>query len=146
MSIDALDRQVTWTEVQKEPSRVAEMVDSGDVWVTRRGGATPFVLTLPTRAKGAQHVASTAARALRNILVHSETEIIIDFLRDELPWLDLTPERHLKTFAVDFTRAIEIAAELNRWEVMDQVLHGVEGDRGHLRGPGSQRASGGPIR
>lgn len=27
------------------------------------------------------------------------------------------------TFVEEFTRAIEIAAQLNRWEVMDQVLH-----------------------
>jgi hypothetical protein len=122
MSTDALERQVTWTEVQKEPSRIAEMVDSGDVWVTRRGGATPFVLTLSTRAQGARHVASTAARALRNVLRQSDATIVIEVLRDDFPWLDLIPEEHLTAFALEFTRAIEIAVELGRWEVMDQVL------------------------
>src|SRR5262249_17097664 len=123
MSTDALERQVTWTEVQKEPSRVAEMVDSGDVWVTRRGGATPFVLTLSTPAQGARVVASTPARAPRNVLRHSEASVVIDVLREDFPWLDLIPERHLPAFAQEFTRAIETAAELGRWEVMDQVLH-----------------------
>jgi len=59
---------------QRDPKSVAALADEGDVGVRRRGGAA-LLLTREDRVQSASEGAISAARALRNVLVHLPPEV-----------------------------------------------------------------------
>ncbi len=115
-------REVQWSEVQRDPKGVAELVDQKDVRVRRRDGA-PLLLTREDRTASSSEGAVTAARALRNVLHHLSPDALIDLLTDEFPWISLLPEGSRSSFAVDFVQNFRISADLGQWAALDQTVH-----------------------
>ena len=114
-------REVQWSDLQRDPKSVAELADAGDVRVRRRDGAN-LLLIREDRISAAGAGAVTAARALRNLLVHLPAEQFVGSLVDEFPWLHYLPASEIKEFCVDFVRGALAAAELGQWEVLEQVI------------------------
>jgi hypothetical protein len=113
--------EVQWSDLQRDPKGVARMADEGDVRVRRRDGA-PLLLTREDRA-GANDVGSfTAARALRNALVHLPAGRAAEVLRDEFPWIDQLEPHDITLFVGDFTRAVHASAELGDWTALAQTV------------------------
>jgi len=113
--------EVQWSELQRDPKSVAAMVDAGDVRVRRRDGAT-LLLTREDRVAASTEGAMSAARALRNVLVHLKPAEIAEALTEEFPWLELLPVDSLAEFAADFVKATRVSAELGQWSVLAQTL------------------------
>jgi hypothetical protein len=113
--------EVRWSELQRDPKGVAALADKGDVRVRRRDGV-PLLLVREDRASSAAEGALTAARALRNVLVHLSPEDATVSLNEEFPWVELLPEVDRRQFAADFVRAVQASAELGQWSVLAQVI------------------------
>lgn len=113
--------EVQWSELQRDPKGVAALADRGDVRVRRRDGV-PLLLVREDSVTSSAAGAVTAARALRNALVHLSAEGTVDALTEEFPWADLLPEADRRRFAADFVRAVQASAELGRWAILAQVL------------------------
>jgi hypothetical protein len=114
-------REVQWSELQRDPKSVAALADSGDVRVRRRDGAA-LLLMREDRVNAAGEGAFTAARALRNILVHLPLDAAMAALSEEFPWLSLLPGEELPQFVADFSRAAQISAELGQWSVLAETV------------------------
>ena len=114
-------KEVQWSELQRDPKSVAALADSGDVRVRRRDGAA-LLLMREDRVNAAGEGAFTAARALRNILVHLPPDAALAALAEEFPWLDLLPLAELPQFVADFTRSAQIAAEVGQWSVLAETV------------------------
>jgi hypothetical protein len=114
-------KEVQWSELQRDPKGVAALADSGDVRVRRRDGAA-LLLMREDRVRATGEGAFAAARALRNVLVHSSPEVARAALTDEFPWLDLLPPADVAQFVSDFTRSAMIAAELGEWSVLAETV------------------------
>lgn len=114
--------EVQWSELQRDPKSVAQLVDAaGDVRVRRRDGVA-LVLSREDRSTANETGALTAARALRNALVHLAPEASAAVLRDEFPWVDLLPSAERAEFTVDFVRAVQISAELGNWHALARTV------------------------
>jgi hypothetical protein len=134
--------EIQWTELQRDPKHVSELVDKGDVRVKRRDGAD-LLLTREDRSSSLRDGAVGMARALRSMLVHSP-EAGRAALVDQYAWLDVLPPEAVDEFALEFARAAEAAADLGQWEVVAQLLRAwkataaIEADpdlRARLRAP-----------
>lgn len=110
-----------WSELQRDPKSVAEQTDKGAVRVRRRG-KTPLLLLQEDEVALATEGAATAARALRGLLKRLDADEIAAMLSDTFSWVDVLPEDDRKEFATDFGRAFEVAAELERWNVLTQTV------------------------
>lgn len=64
----------------------------------------------------------TAARALRNLLVHVEPETAATALIDEFPWADVLPKEDRVRFVTDFVRAFQASAEMGQWTSLAQTV------------------------
>lgn len=117
----AATTEVQWSELQRDPKSVAALADSGDVRVRRRDGAA-LLLTREDRVTAAGEGAIAAIRALRNILAHLPSDVAVEALAEEFPWLSLLPAESLPHFVADFVRAAQVSAELGQWSVLAQVL------------------------
>lgn len=113
--------EVQWSELQRDPKGVAALADQGDVRVRRRDGV-PLLLVREDRASSATEGALTAARALRNALVHLSPEVAVEVLNEEFPWVELLPVADRRRFSADFVRAVQASAELGQWSVLAQVI------------------------
>lgn len=112
---------VQWSELQRDPTRVAALADDHDVRVRRRDGA-PLILSREDRTEAVTAGAQTAARALRSLMARTGAAEAGKGLEEEFPWLDQLSADDLAEFVRDFTRAVQASAELRDWSVMDQVL------------------------
>jgi hypothetical protein len=74
------------------------------------------------RVSAAGEGAFTAARALRNVLIHLPLEDAAAALTEEFPWLTLLPREELPHFIADFTRSAQIAAEVGQWSVLAEAV------------------------
>lgn len=110
-----------WSELQRDPKGVAALADRGDVRVRRRDGAA-LLLTREDRASSSAEGAVTAARALRNLLVHVEPETAATALIDEFPWADVLPKEDRVRFVTDFVRAFQASAEMGQWTSLAQTV------------------------
>jgi len=113
-------QEIQWTELQRDPKHVSELVDQGDVRVKRRDGAD-LLLTREDRNSSLRDGAVSMARALRNMLVHNP-EVGRAALVEQYTWLDVFPPAAVDEFAMEFARAAEAAADLGQWEVVAQML------------------------
>ncbi|MFF0498660.1 hypothetical protein ACFYU5_19795 [Nocardia aobensis] len=113
--------EVQWSELQRDPKQVAQLADAGTVRVRRRDGA-PLLLVREDRADTASEGSITAARALRNVLVHLPHDIAARALLDEFPWVDVLPKVEKAQFVNDFARAFQASAELGEWSVLAQTI------------------------
>ncbi|NKY49409.1 DUF6247 family protein [Nocardia vermiculata] len=113
--------EVQWSELQRDPKQVAHLADAGAVRVRRRDGA-PLLLLREDRAGAASEGSVTAARALRNVLVHLPPDIAARSLLDEFPWVDVLPNDEQAQFVRDFARAFQASAELGEWSVLAQTI------------------------
>lgn len=113
--------EVQWSDLQRDPKSVAALADQGEVRVRRRDGAT-LLLHREDSAEVAALGAVSAARALRNALVHLPGEQGVEVLVEEFPWVDVLPEPDRREFVADFIRAVSASAELGRWSVLAQVV------------------------
>lgn len=112
---------VQWSELQRDPKQVAKLADEGVVRVRRRDGAT-LLLVREDQARSMSEGSLTAARALRNVLVHLPPDIAANALLDEFPWVDVLPEQEKAKFIRDFARAFQASAELGEWSVLAQTI------------------------
>ncbi|MDA3628929.1 hypothetical protein OU415_26080 [Saccharopolyspora sp. WRP15-2] len=115
-------REVQWSEVQRDPKSVAELVDQGDVRIRRRDGA-PLVLTREDRASGESDGAMLAGRAVRAVFDRFSPDELIDILSEEFPWAALLPSGARSEFALDFVRTFRASAELGSWAPLNQTVH-----------------------
>lgn len=113
--------EVQWSELQRDPKQVARLADEGAVRVRRRDGV-PLLLIREDRAEALSEGSITAARALRNVLVHLPHDIAARALLDEFPWVDVLPEHSQVQFVTDFARAFQASAELGEWSVLAQTI------------------------
>lgn len=113
--------EVHWSELQRDPKSVAALADQGDVRVRRRDGAT-LLLTREDRLRSASDGATTAARALRNLLHHLDPAEAAEALSEEFPWVDLLPEPDRAAFVRDFGRAFQASAEVGHWSRLAQTV------------------------
>lgn len=115
--------EVQWSELQRDPKSVAALADRGDVRVRRRDGV-PLLLVREDQAASLSAGALAAGRVLRHALVHLQAQgnEAADLIREEYPWVDLLPSSDFSRFVADFVRAVEAAAELGRWTILDQTL------------------------
>ncbi len=116
MSVD-----VQWSELQRDPKGVAALADQGEVRVRRRDGAT-LLLVREDRFSAGSAGAVTAARALRNILVHLSPRVAAEALREEFPWIDQLPEAERSVFVAEFIRIFQASAELGDWSSLGQMI------------------------
>jgi hypothetical protein len=114
--------EVQWSQLQRDAKSVAKLVDdAGQVRVRRRDGV-PLLLSREDRATAADAGAITAARALRNALVHLPGDAAAEVLREEFPWVDVLPPADLAVFVTDFVRAVQASAELGSWTLLAQTI------------------------
>jgi hypothetical protein len=113
--------EVQWSDLQRDPKRVAELADQGDVRVRRRDGAV-LLLTREDRVSSGAEGAVAVARALRGLLAHLTPEATAEALIDGFPWVEVLPEPDRVQFVRDFVRAFQASAELGRWSVLAQTL------------------------
>ncbi len=113
--------EVQWSELQRDPKGVAALVDQGDVRVRRRDGAA-LLLTREDRASSTAEGAVTAARALRNLLLHVGHEAAAAALIDEFPWAAIMPKDEQALFVTDFVRAFQASAEMGQWSLLAQTV------------------------
>lgn len=113
--------EVQWSELQRDPKQVAKLAEQGAVRVRRRDGA-PLLLMREDRAQSVSEGSVTAARALRNVLVHLPHDIAARALLDEFPWVDVLPDESKARFVADFARAFQASAELGEWTVLAQTV------------------------
>lgn len=113
--------EVQWSELQRDPKGVAALADQGDVRVRRRDGAA-LLLTREDRASSTAEGAVTAARALRNLLVHTGPEAAATALIDEFPWAGIMSKDEQASFVTDFVRAFQASAEIGQWALLAQTV------------------------
>ena len=53
---------------------------------------------------------------------HLSDEGDAEALTEEFPWVDLLPEPERRLFVLDFSRAVQTAAELGQWPVLGQTV------------------------
>jgi hypothetical protein len=114
-------QEVQWSDLARDPKSVAALADNGDVRVTRRDGAN-LLLIREDRAIAAGTAGVTVARALRTLLTQVQTEVIALCLVAEFSWLRHLAPDELIEFIGDFVREALAAAELEQWEILDQVV------------------------
>lgn len=119
--IVGMTTEVQWSQLQRDPKSVAALADQGEVRVRRRDGA-PLLLLREESAEAASVGAISAARALRNALVHLPGEQGVEVLVEEFPWVEVLPEDDRRRFVTDFIRAVSASAELGRWSLLAQVV------------------------
>lgn len=119
--MDDMTAEVQWSELQRDPKAVAALADQGEVRVRRRDGA-PLLLVREESADATAVGAVSAARALRNALVHLPGEQAVGVLVEEFPWVDVLSEADQRRFVADFVRAVSASAELERWSILGQVV------------------------
>lgn len=114
-------KEVHWSDLQKDPKGVAELADNGQVRVVRRDGVN-LILMREDRVVAASAGAVIAARAFRHIVEGVRDGSIGRSMAEEFPWLTVLPEEELQEFGQDFVKAALAAAELARWEIIDQLI------------------------
>ncbi|GAJ79668.1 hypothetical protein NBRGN_016_00520 [Nocardia brasiliensis NBRC 14402] len=119
--METMVTEVQWSELQRDPKSVAKLADQGYVRVWRRDGA-PLLLIREDRVQETSEGSVTAARALRNVLVHLPTDVAARALLDEFPWVDVLPPDAQGRFVKDFARAFQASAELGQWALLAQVV------------------------
>ncbi|WP_130917390.1 hypothetical protein [Nocardia cyriacigeorgica] len=117
----AMVTEIQWSELQRDPKGAARLADEGTVRVRRRDGA-PLLLIREDRAQSVSEGSITAARALRNVLVHLPADVAARALLDEFPWVDVMPPESQARFVADFARAFQASAELGEWSVLAQTV------------------------
>lgn len=110
-----------WSEVARDPKTVAALADAGDVRLRRRDGA-PLLLTREDRADASRAGSLTAARALRNALVHLPSGEAVSVLQEEFPWVDQLAGEDLLLFVAEFVRAVQASAELGDWSPLAETI------------------------
>jgi len=148
--------EVQWSDLARDPKRVAALADDGIVRVRRRDGGD-LLLTREDRAEVTEEGVLNAARALNRALAQLTSSQVRTALGDVFPWLDVLPPDDLSQFATEFVRAVQVSAELGVWLLLGQTitewkataavhadpeLHRlltvpVDGDHGPVPGPGS---------
>ena len=113
--------EVQWSELARDPKSVAAMADEGDVRVRRRDGAA-LLLTREDRAGATQAGSLTAARALRNALVHLGPTEAATALQEEFPWVDQLLAEDVPLFVAEFVRSVGASAELGDWSALAQTI------------------------
>ena len=113
--------EVQWSELARDPKSVAALADDGDVRVRRRDGAS-LLLTREDRAGAALAGSLTAARALRNALVHLGLQEAAAALQEEFPWVDHLLPGDVHLFVAEFIRAVGASAELGDWSALAQTI------------------------
>lgn len=113
--------EVQWSELARDPKSVAAMADEGDVRLRRRDGA-PLLLTREDRAGASQAGSLTAARALRNALIHLPSAEAATVLQEEFPWVDQLLHEDVPVFVAEFVRAVQASAELGDWSALAQTI------------------------
>jgi hypothetical protein len=115
-------REVHWSDLARDPRKVAEIADEdGGVRVLRRDGA-PLILTREDRVEQAEAGAVLAARAIRQLLLHRELGSFAQAILIEFPWVGVLPSADVKQFVQDFANAVLAAAELQRWQIVDETV------------------------
>lgn len=112
---------VQWSELARDPKSVAAMADHGDVRLRRRDGAS-LLLTREDRAGATQAGSLTAARALRNALVHLGSAEAASALQEEFPWVDQLLPEDIPLFVAEFIRSVGASAELGNWSALAQTI------------------------
>ncbi|MBA8825367.1 hypothetical protein FHX42_002718 [Saccharopolyspora lacisalsi] len=136
--------EVQWSELQRDPHSVAERTEQGVVRVRRRGKAPLLLLQEDESTLGAEG-AATADRAPRNLFTHLDSAEIARMLGDTFPRIDLLPEDDRHRFAIDFSRAFETSAELERWNVLSQTVREWKATAAVHADPRLHRALSGPL-
>lgn len=113
--------EVQWSELARDPKGVAALADDGDVRLRRRDGAS-LLLTREDRAGAALAGSLTAARALRNALVHLGDGEAAAALQEEFPWVDQLLPDDVPAFVAEFIRAVGASAELGDWSALAQTI------------------------
>lgn len=113
--------EVQWSELQRDPKAVAQLVDQGDVRIRRRDGV-PLFLTREERIYDQSEGATIASRALRSIWDHLHLDEVIGILAEEFPWVNLLPEDGYGEFAEEFVHTFRACAELGQWSLLAQML------------------------
>ncbi len=113
--------EVQWSELARDPRSVAALADEGDVRLRRRDGVS-LLLTREDRADAAHAGSLTAARALRNALVHLGHDEAAATLQEEFPWVDQLLPDDVPLFVAEFIRAVGASAELGDWSALAQTI------------------------
>ena len=136
--------EVQWSELQRDPKGVAALADEGDVRVRRRDGAA-LLLTREDRASSTAEGAVTAARALRNLLLHIGPEAAAAALIDEFPWAQIMPQDEQALFVTDFVRAFQASAEIGQWSLLAQTVREWRATAAIYADPGLTEQLTGPL-
>jgi hypothetical protein len=87
------------------------------------GGATVPHCCSPAKIEPTrQRRAVTAARALRNLLMHVAPQTAAAALVDEFPCADVLSEQDRAQFVTDFVRAFQASAEMGQWTPLAQAV------------------------
>lgn len=113
--------EVQWSELARDPKSVAALADEGDVRLRRRDGVS-LLLTREDRAGATQAGSLTAARALRNALMHLGRDEAATALQEEFPWVDQLLPDDVPAFVTEFIRAVAASAELGDWSALAQTI------------------------
>ena len=113
--------EVQWSELARDPKSVAALADEGDVRLRRRDGVS-LLLTREDRAGATQAGSLTAARALRNALVHLGHDEAAAALQEEFPWIDHLLPDDVPLFVSEFVRAVGASTELGDWSALARTI------------------------
>ena len=106
MMIDMSTTRVSWSEMQRNASKVARALDDGDVVLERRDGDDVRVIPVPRFDELLEALGASAALARAGLGERGATEVLLDVF----PWAKYLSEGGRQEFAEELITSLQSSA------------------------------------
>lgn len=113
---------VQWSEVARNPSKVAAAVDADGLVIISRRGEPDLALMRADRRLYAREAGQATARMLHQLFQEIGSQAQARVLQRVFPWTKFLPQEGRDEFLEDFLTTLDACADLDIWPPMEQTI------------------------
>ncbi len=113
---------VQWSDVARNPGKVAAAVDTDGVVILTRRGEPDFALMRADRRSYARETSRVTAAMLRQLFTSADMTMQASVLAGVFPWVKFLPADGRAEFLEDFITTLDACADLDIWPPMEQTI------------------------
>jgi hypothetical protein len=113
---------VQWSDVARNPGKVAAAVEADGVVILTRRGEPDLALMRADRRSYAQETGRVTAKMLRQLFASADATMQSAVLAGVFPWVKFLPAAGQAEFLEDFITTLDACADLDIWPPMEQTV------------------------
>ncbi|MGH3680510.1 MAG: hypothetical protein ACRDT2_09710 [Natronosporangium sp.] len=108
-----------WSDLARNPRRIAEIVDrDGEARIERRGHEQLVLLEARRYDTAVEHL-ETLTRLVRSLLLTRSIEVAV---KETFPWTGALPSDGREEFFAEFVETFEVCKDLDVWVPLERLL------------------------